>query len=101
MKSIFKLEKKEWKKLEKEFRKSYHYKQYLIEFMVGLIIFSFICGFCLSRIISVDYLQNSIKEIYFYIGIMIFFGIITILSVIFAIKKLDLLKKYYKEQGVK
>lgn len=101
MKSIFKLEKKEWKKLEKEFRKSYHYKQYVIEFMVGLIIFSFICGFCLSRIISVDYLQNSIKEIYFYIGIMIFFGIITILSVIFAIKKLDLLKKYYKEQGVK
>ena len=98
MKSIYILEKKEWKKVEKKFRKSYYYKQYVIEFMVGLIIFSFICGFCLSRIISVDYLQNSIKEIYFYIGIMIFFGIITILSVIFAIKKLDLIKKYYEEK---
>ena len=65
--------------------------------MVGIIIFSFICGFCLSKITSVDYLQKSLKEIYFYIGIMIFFGVITILSVIFAIKKLDLLKKYYKD----
>ena len=97
MKSIYKLNKKEWKKLEKAFRKSYHYRQYVIEFMVGIIIFSFICGFCLSKITSVDYLQKSLKEIYFYIGIMIFFGVITILSVIFAIKKLDLLKKYYKD----
>ena len=97
MKSIYELNKKEWKKLEKKFRKSYHYRQYVIEFMVGIIIFSFICGFCLSKITSVDYLQKSLKEIYFYIGIMIFFGVITILSVIFAIKKLDLLKKYYKD----
>ena len=99
MKSIYKLNKKEWKKLEKDFRKSYHYKQYLIEFMVGIMIFSFICGFCLSKITSVDYLQKSIKEIYFYIGIMIFFGVIILLSLIFAIKKLDLLKKYYQEIG--
>ena len=101
MKSIYKLDKKEWKKVEKDFRTSYHYRQYLIEFMVGILIFSFICGFSLSKITSVDYLQKSLKEIYFYIGVMIFFGIITILSVLFAIKKLDLLKKYYKEIGDK
>lgn len=101
MKSIFKLNKKEWKKLEKELRKSYFYRQYIIEFIVGIIFFSFVCGFFLGRISGLEYLNKSTKDMYISIGVIIFFGFITILAILFAFKKLDLLKKYYEENKEK
>ena len=58
MKSIFNVDKKEYKKLEKKIRKSYIYKQYLIEFMFAIIILSVLSGFLIGRVAGLDFVDK-------------------------------------------
>ena len=69
--------------------------------MFAIIILSILSGFLIGRAAGLDFVDKRSIEMFKSIGFLIFFGFISILSVLFAFKRLDLIKKYYEENEKK
>ena len=97
-KSIFDLTYKEGKEIDKAMRKTSYYKQYLTEYLLTIAIFAFILGFSIGFVSASDSVNSQMIELIDEIAIIIGAGFVAIISILFAFKRFDLVKKYYEEK---
>ena len=97
-KSIFDLTREEGKKIDKEMRKTSYYKQYLMEYLLTIMIFAFILGSSIGFVSANDSISSQMIEMLDEICIVLGLGFIAVISILFAFKRFDLVKKYYEEK---
>ncbi len=97
-KSIFDLDYKEGKKIDKELRKTSYYKQYLKEYIMIMCVLMFVSGSILGWIGADESIDSSLYEMFFSIGLIIATGFFAVISIIFGIKRFNLVKQYYDEK---
>ena len=97
-KTIFDLSYKEGKKIDKELRKTSYYKQYLNEYLIIVCILGFVWGFTVGNLGANESIDSSLYEMFFSISLIIIIGFLAIISIIFAIKRFNLVKDYYNEK---
>ena len=92
-KSVFDLDDSELRKITQECSRTSYYKRYLLIYALSLCSISLFI--IVSTIINCLYPLNNIYEILVYlIGILL----IIIFSILFTLKKLELVQKYYSEK---
>lgn len=98
-KLIYELNKKETKELEKIFKKSSFYKQYMAGYTASFIILviSYWYAIVLYEFDNPAYSEETSAMI-FSVGFMIFAGFFSILCLMTIFKRMDLIKKYYEEK---
>lgn len=100
-KSVFELTRKEGKKVDKRLRKTSYFRQYLLEFALTIMILAFVIGFLLGYVDANESIDSNLLEMFNALIIIIGFGFIAVVSILFAFKRFDLVKKYYEEVYVK
>ncbi len=97
-KTVFDLDYKEGRKIDKELRKTSYYKQYLKEYIGIMCVLMVVSGFLLGWIGADDSIDSSLYEMFFSIGLIIAAGFFSLISIIFGIKHFNLVKQYYDEK---
>ena len=102
-KSIFDLTTKEGKNLDKNFRKTSYYKQYLKVYLLEIGLYALIAGFAIGWTSAgiEDEINPTVSEIFTTSAFIVMIGFIAISAMLFGFKKFDLLKKYYEEKEEK
>ena len=97
-KTVFDLDYKEGRKIDKQLRKTSYYKQYSLQYIIGIIVL-FICVMSvLSDVMLSSSIDSNTKDIVWCVSVIILLCFVALISIIFGIKRFNLVKQYYDEK---